>query len=166
MRSTVVCIFAACASLLVTSWPRTVQAQTAGPSYLTTEDVIAEFTQQGFEVSTPIQWGLASTWSRVSAVSVSDLARPGRRTAMVFIFPNTAAANLNRQAAAEQEPLDDDGGVIIERGPRIAAGYGYSVWFENVAIVQSSSDALVDPDFVAALTHIQLLLKTPQTRAD
>jgi hypothetical protein len=90
---------------------------------------------------------------------VSDLSGSAGHNAMILVFPNVAAAELNRRLAAEQDQVDAEGGIVGMRGPRLIAGYGYRVWFENVAIVQVGSDARVDSGFLSALMNTQFALQ-------
>jgi hypothetical protein len=151
--------------LLLALWPVHVGAQQANlDGYLTADQVQAAYTAQGYQIERTLQWGTASTWSRVTALVVSD--RPGTerahgRVVMVLIFPNQASAIGNRELAAEQDDRRGDGPPPAGHGPHLMDGYGYSTWFENAAVVEASgdsataSDSTVDIDLLGPLAGLQ-----------
>ena len=154
-----------CTGLLLAVWPVQVGAQEANPDgYLTTNQVQTAYTAQGYEVERTVQWGTASTWSRVTGLVVSD--RPASasirgRVVMVLIFPNQASADRNRDLASEQDQTSGTARPPAGQGPHLMGGYGYSTWFENVAIVEASDDLEaaparpVDGEFLKPLASLQ-----------
>src|SRR5262249_43063567 len=96
-----------------------------------------------------IQWGsAASTWSRVTALVISDQAGSESaegRVVMVLIFPNQASADLNRELAIDQDNRRGEGSPSVVEGAHLQGGYGYSTWFENVAVVETRGDTATAP---------------------
>jgi hypothetical protein len=85
----------------------------------TAEDVRAEFERAGYQVSmtgaTGEGVGILFVVDDYEAVSVTT------RVLMVHVYPDAAAADVARA-----------------NGPNLVPGYGPSLWFDNVALVQTS----------------------------
>jgi hypothetical protein len=111
--------------------PLVANAQTASNADFTPGELRSQYIAHGYQVDAPIAWW---TPDHVTTVRVSD--PTSDRVVMLVVYPDVATAAAVRASVATH-----DGGTA-GTAPRLIAGYGYSAWRGNVALVESTADGL------------------------
>jgi len=102
-------------------------AASAQSTDLTVDRVRSEFVADGYQVSAPLNWW---TNNHVATFTVSDASGQNDRIVMVLVYPDTATAQTET-AGSDQLA-----------GPRLVPGYGPALVRQNVALVESTQQAL------------------------
>lgn len=112
-----------------------VLAEDAQPrSTLSTGQVRAAFDSAAYHLSEPHTW----SWVQPPFTAFHVSAAGSDRVWTVIVYPDVAAADQARLAAAPGQLLT----ATITNGPRLVVGFGPSVWYGNVAVVQSTESRL------------------------
>jgi hypothetical protein len=133
---------AACAGTMLALSPLAASAQPAPASDLTSDQVRAEFLRFGYLADAPMTWW---TSNRVTTFSVSDQTQQASRTGrvlMVLVYPDSVTAEAERSQAQAREAGDTSESFTLDHGPHIVPGYGWSLWWRNVAMVESTHQGL------------------------
>ncbi len=125
------------AATLASLWsmaPRVYAQDAQTDSARSAEQVRAALGNAGYQVGEAHTW----TWMQppFSAFRMSDAATD--RVWTVVVYPDPAAANEARLHAADGQSLNE----TVSNEPRLVIGFGPSVWYGNVALVQSTESRL------------------------
>ncbi|HEY1295610.1 MAG TPA: hypothetical protein VGJ60_21225 [Chloroflexota bacterium] len=115
----------------VVSFPLTASAQPAPTSDVTADELRSQYIARGYQPETPVTWW---TSNHVTTFRVSDATSD--RALMVLVYPDSATADAERSRAEARDPNNEG------QGPHMVAGYGYSTWRGNVALVESTTEEL------------------------
>jgi hypothetical protein len=125
------CLATAFAAATIALSPLAANAQEGPNADFTPDHIRAQYVAHGYQAEAPVTWW---TPNHVTTFRVSD---PGSdRVLMILVYPDSATADTERVTA---EARDDSSAGM---GPHLIAGYGYSTWRGNVALVQSTTDEL------------------------
>lgn len=130
-RFSVVSLASAFAGVVVGFSPLAANAQAAQVADFTPDQVRAQYLAHGFQADAPVTWW---TSNHVTTFRVSDPVSD--RVVMVLVYPDSATAVAERSNAEARDSSD------AATGPHLVAGYGYSTWRQNVALVESTTDNL------------------------
>ena len=131
-RFSIVSLASAFAGAIVAVSPFAANAQVAPNTDFTPDQLRAQYAAYGYQTDAPVTWW---TPDHVTTFHVSDPSSD--RVAIVLVYPDSATADQER---ARAQARDDDAAGM---GPHLIAGYGYSTWRGNVALVESTTDELV-----------------------
>jgi hypothetical protein len=108
--------------------PRTVSAQSSPNGVLLADQIGSDYVSQGFRVDMPITW-----WTNdgVTTIHVTDSST--NRVLMVLVYPDIATAADEKATVQAQEEIG---------GEHLVPGYGISVWRQNVAVVECTTEDL------------------------
>ena len=128
-RPTLLSLGAVFASAIValSAGPFVASAQSASSMNLTVDQVRAEFTADGYQVTSPLTWW---TNNHVTTFTVSDGLQQNDRVVMVLVYPDAATVQAETAGAEELS------------GPRLVPGFGPALVRRNVALVESTQQEL------------------------
>jgi hypothetical protein len=132
-RSTLKSLSIVVASTVACLWPAAAGAQSAPAAALTVEDMRTQFASQGYQVSAPITWWTSDHVTTFTVADGPEHTGGQGRVVMVFVYPDLATAQAERERAQSRESVD---------APHLVPGYGPSTWQANVALVQSTQQEL------------------------
>jgi hypothetical protein len=76
---------------------------------------------------------------------------------MVLVYPDVATADLERSGAVANDA------ATAGNGPHLIPGYGYSMWRENVALVESTTGELARQFTAEQAAGNQIMTGAPAT---
>jgi hypothetical protein len=111
---------------------------TAPPADLTLDQVRSQFLRRGYDVREALRFDWTSP--PVTFFQVRDGLGTTDRVLMVLLYPDSAAARSEHLQAQARDETAQNWSLVYsdDHGPRLVPGYGQSVWWQNVALVQSS----------------------------
>jgi hypothetical protein len=115
--------------------PSASTAATSPISY-SVDDVRASFLDTALQIEAPHAWSWSS--SPVTSMQMRDA---DGQVLLALIYTDSNVATLAREQA-EADERRTSGGTAIAGSPHLVEGYGPSVWYGNVALVQAAQSDL------------------------
>jgi hypothetical protein len=107
----------------------------------------------------------------VTTFSISELTQQASRTGrvvMVLVYPDAVSAQAESSRAEAHEAAATSEGLTPDHGPHLVPGYGWSLWWHNVAMVESTRQELartyaaeLDSDSLSMLGAAKVTAPTP-----